>query len=333
MIRKGGTAVMVGMTRAEAQVTIPTFDLFFNEKTLKGCKYGSGQVRRDFQRFADLIETGRLDTVVDGVAHDRARRGQRRVPRDGDRAKSSAASSPPSDRMRRDVRSADGAGCAHVAREARGRNGRSSVAYVMAATGEAVTYRELNDRSNQLAQCSTTPGCGSATTSRCSWRTGPSTSRCAGPRSARASSTRASTRTSTPTRPRTSSTTATREVLVDLRHVPRASRPSSSTRCRTCKLRLMVGDDASTATSRTRTRCDRYPGRAARRGARRHADALLVGHDGPAEGRASTRSTRQRVGEQPARDGDDDHGLGHGRATPCTSRPRRCTTPRRSSTA
>jgi S-(hydroxymethyl)glutathione dehydrogenase/alcohol dehydrogenase len=62
MIRKGGTAVMVGMTRAEAQVTLPTFDLFFNEKTLKGCKYGSGQVRRDFQRFADLIETGRLDT-------------------------------------------------------------------------------------------------------------------------------------------------------------------------------------------------------------------------------------------------------------------------------
>ncbi len=64
MIRKGGTAVMVGMTRAEAEVTIPTFDLFFNEKTLKGCKYGSGQVRRDFQRFADLIETGRLDTAA-----------------------------------------------------------------------------------------------------------------------------------------------------------------------------------------------------------------------------------------------------------------------------
>jgi S-(hydroxymethyl)glutathione dehydrogenase/alcohol dehydrogenase len=36
--------------------------MFFNEKTVKGCKYGSGQVRRDFQRFADLIETGRLDT-------------------------------------------------------------------------------------------------------------------------------------------------------------------------------------------------------------------------------------------------------------------------------
>jgi S-(hydroxymethyl)glutathione dehydrogenase/alcohol dehydrogenase len=63
MVRKGGTAVLVGMTRAEAQVTLPTFDLFFNEKTLKGCKYGSGQVRRDFQRFVDLIETGRLDSA------------------------------------------------------------------------------------------------------------------------------------------------------------------------------------------------------------------------------------------------------------------------------
>ena len=43
-------------------MTIPTFDLFFDEKTLKGCMYGSGQVRRDFPRFIDLIETGRLDT-------------------------------------------------------------------------------------------------------------------------------------------------------------------------------------------------------------------------------------------------------------------------------
>ena len=62
MARKGGTAVMVGMTKADAQVTIPTFELFFNEKTLKGSKYGSAQVRRDFQRFVNLIETGRLDT-------------------------------------------------------------------------------------------------------------------------------------------------------------------------------------------------------------------------------------------------------------------------------
>ena len=148
MIRKGGTAVMVGMTRAEAQVTIPTFDLFFNEKTLKGCKYGSGQVRRDFQRFADLIETGRLDTVVDGVADDQARRGQRRLHRDGE-----GRSHPQRHHLVL-------TGCADRQPRADRACGRGStrserpdqLAYVMAAPGEAVTYRELNDRSNQLAQ-------------------------------------------------------------------------------------------------------------------------------------------------------------------------------------
>ncbi len=62
MARKGGTAVVVGMARADAQITLSPFDLFFSEKRLIGSKYGSAQVRRDFQRFIDLIETGRLDT-------------------------------------------------------------------------------------------------------------------------------------------------------------------------------------------------------------------------------------------------------------------------------
>lgn len=62
MARKGGEIIVVGMTRMDAQVTLPTFGLFFEQKTVKGCKYGSAQVRRDFQRFIDLIETRRLDT-------------------------------------------------------------------------------------------------------------------------------------------------------------------------------------------------------------------------------------------------------------------------------
>jgi S-(hydroxymethyl)glutathione dehydrogenase/alcohol dehydrogenase len=61
MVRKGGTLVMVSMPRSEGSVTLPTFDLFYNEKTVKGCKYGSAQVRRDFLRFVSLAETGRLD--------------------------------------------------------------------------------------------------------------------------------------------------------------------------------------------------------------------------------------------------------------------------------
>ena len=61
MVKKGGEMIMVSMPRMEGQFTVSTFDLFYSEKTIKGCKYGSAQVRRDFQRFVDLAETGRLD--------------------------------------------------------------------------------------------------------------------------------------------------------------------------------------------------------------------------------------------------------------------------------
>ena len=62
MARRGGDVIVVGMARFDAQVTLPAFGLFYEQKTIKGSKYGSAQVRRDFQRFIDLIETGRLDT-------------------------------------------------------------------------------------------------------------------------------------------------------------------------------------------------------------------------------------------------------------------------------
>jgi S-(hydroxymethyl)glutathione dehydrogenase/alcohol dehydrogenase len=59
--RRGGTAVVVGMARWDSQVTLPGFNLFYDEKRLLGSVYGSSQVRRDFQRFIDLVETDRLD--------------------------------------------------------------------------------------------------------------------------------------------------------------------------------------------------------------------------------------------------------------------------------
>jgi S-(hydroxymethyl)glutathione dehydrogenase / alcohol dehydrogenase len=59
--RRGGTAVVVGMPRVDSMVTLPGFQLFFEEKKLLGCVYGSAQVRRDFPRFVSLVETGRLD--------------------------------------------------------------------------------------------------------------------------------------------------------------------------------------------------------------------------------------------------------------------------------
>src|SRR4051794_23354485 len=65
--RAGGTVVVVGMPRIEAMVTMPAFPLFSDEKNLKGCMYGSSQNRRDFQRYVDLVETGRLN-VADMVS-------------------------------------------------------------------------------------------------------------------------------------------------------------------------------------------------------------------------------------------------------------------------
>jgi S-(hydroxymethyl)glutathione dehydrogenase/alcohol dehydrogenase len=61
LARRGGEVIIVGMARFEAQFTLPAFGIFFEEKTVRGCKYGSAQVRRDFPRFVELIETGRLD--------------------------------------------------------------------------------------------------------------------------------------------------------------------------------------------------------------------------------------------------------------------------------
>ena len=61
MARRGGTAVVVGMPKYDTQVTLSGFQLFYDEKKLLGCVYGSAQTKRDFHRLIALIETGRLD--------------------------------------------------------------------------------------------------------------------------------------------------------------------------------------------------------------------------------------------------------------------------------
>jgi S-(hydroxymethyl)glutathione dehydrogenase/alcohol dehydrogenase len=61
LARRGGEVIIVGMARFDSQFSLPAFGIFFEQKTVKGSKYGSAQVRRDFPRFVDLIETGRLN--------------------------------------------------------------------------------------------------------------------------------------------------------------------------------------------------------------------------------------------------------------------------------
>lgn len=59
--RAGGTAVVVGMADMHATVTFSAMSFLSDNKALLGCMYGSAQVRRDFPKFVQLVESGRLD--------------------------------------------------------------------------------------------------------------------------------------------------------------------------------------------------------------------------------------------------------------------------------
>jgi S-(hydroxymethyl)glutathione dehydrogenase/alcohol dehydrogenase len=62
MTRKAGTAVIVGMGGlAQDLGTVPLGGFVFNEKRIVGSLYGSAEVRRDFARCVELIESGGLD--------------------------------------------------------------------------------------------------------------------------------------------------------------------------------------------------------------------------------------------------------------------------------
>jgi S-(hydroxymethyl)glutathione dehydrogenase/alcohol dehydrogenase len=59
--RRGGTTVVVGVGRAEDMVQFSAFELFYNEKNLRGSYYGTANIRRDFPRLINLWRSGQLD--------------------------------------------------------------------------------------------------------------------------------------------------------------------------------------------------------------------------------------------------------------------------------
>ena len=59
--RRGGTTVVVGVGRADDMLELSAFDLFYNEKNLRGTYYGSANIRRDFPRLVALWRSGQLD--------------------------------------------------------------------------------------------------------------------------------------------------------------------------------------------------------------------------------------------------------------------------------
>jgi NDMA-dependent alcohol dehydrogenase len=61
MARRGGQAILVGVPRMDVMVNLPAFfGVVLAEKTIKGCWYGSSDVRRDVPKLIELYQKGEL---------------------------------------------------------------------------------------------------------------------------------------------------------------------------------------------------------------------------------------------------------------------------------
>jgi S-(hydroxymethyl)glutathione dehydrogenase / alcohol dehydrogenase len=61
MTRRGGQVVLVGISGLDVMLTLPVFlGLVLQERTVKGCWYGSADIRRDIPLLVDLYRHGRL---------------------------------------------------------------------------------------------------------------------------------------------------------------------------------------------------------------------------------------------------------------------------------
>ncbi|MGN6695140.1 MAG: Zn-dependent alcohol dehydrogenase, partial [Aquihabitans sp.] len=61
MTRRGGQAILVGVPRMDVMINIPAFlGVILQEKTIKGCWYGSSNVQQDVPKLIDLYKKGEL---------------------------------------------------------------------------------------------------------------------------------------------------------------------------------------------------------------------------------------------------------------------------------
>jgi S-(hydroxymethyl)glutathione dehydrogenase/alcohol dehydrogenase len=59
-VRRGGTAVAVGVPPKVTRADVSQFDLVLQEKSLLGCMYGSTRPHHDMPRLLDLYASGKL---------------------------------------------------------------------------------------------------------------------------------------------------------------------------------------------------------------------------------------------------------------------------------
>jgi len=60
-VRRGGTAVIIGVGHREQLIEFNAYELSYGDKTLRGTWFGSGDPRIEFPRVLRLWKMGRLD--------------------------------------------------------------------------------------------------------------------------------------------------------------------------------------------------------------------------------------------------------------------------------
>jgi S-(hydroxymethyl)glutathione dehydrogenase / alcohol dehydrogenase len=70
-VRRGGTAVIIGVGHHDQLVEFNAYELAYGDKTLRGTWFGSGDPRVEFRRVLHLWQTGRLD--LEGMITHRGR--------------------------------------------------------------------------------------------------------------------------------------------------------------------------------------------------------------------------------------------------------------------
>ena len=86
MTRNGGEAILVGVPRMDVMLNLnAAFTFLYLAKTVKGCWYGSSNVREDIPKLIELYKDGELKLEELVSPRDRRRRRQRGVHRDAER--------------------------------------------------------------------------------------------------------------------------------------------------------------------------------------------------------------------------------------------------------
>ncbi len=61
IVRRGGTAVLIGVGRKQDRFSVSTLILPLTAKTIRGCMYGSVNSKIDFERYLEFYQRGQLD--------------------------------------------------------------------------------------------------------------------------------------------------------------------------------------------------------------------------------------------------------------------------------